>query len=225
MIFVTVGTQFPFDRLVRGADDFARSHPGLGGEWLAQTGHGTYAPTSLTAEPFVDAGECDRRLSAADLIVCHAGMGTVLTALTAGTPAVVMPRRADLGEHRNDHQLDTAAWMRELPGVTVVETDDELAAALAAHLAGDRPAAGEAAEVLSPHARPELLEAVSAFVRAEPRPAWSWAARLLGRRRKRGAAGETGASPRLEAAPAAVDEEGGVAGGVPAGRPPVASAA
>ena len=32
-----------------------------------------------------------------------------------------MPRRADLGEHRNDHQRDTAAEMSRLSNVTVVE--------------------------------------------------------------------------------------------------------
>jgi UDP-N-acetylglucosamine transferase subunit ALG13 len=57
-------------------------------------------------------------------------MGTILTALELGKPLILMPRRSDLGEHRNDHQRDTAAEMRRLSTVTVVEDSIGLCAAL-----------------------------------------------------------------------------------------------
>ncbi len=58
-------------------------------------------------------------MQAATAIVAHAGMGTILTALEMGKPLLVMPRRAALGEHRNDHQLATASRFAELGRVKV----------------------------------------------------------------------------------------------------------
>ena len=60
--------------------------------------------------------ECTDRMVAADAIIAHAGMGTILTALEMGKPLLVMPRRAELGEHRNDHQLATAMRFADLGG-------------------------------------------------------------------------------------------------------------
>ncbi len=63
-------------------------------------------------------------------------MGTILTALDLGKPLILMPRRADLGEHRNDHQLDTAAEMARLSNVTVVQSSEALCLALNRALVG-----------------------------------------------------------------------------------------
>ena len=62
----------------------------------------------------------------ADAIVAHAGIGTILTALEIGRPLLVMPRRAALGEHRNDHQLTTARRFAELGKVKVAFDEVEL---------------------------------------------------------------------------------------------------
>jgi UDP-N-acetylglucosamine transferase subunit ALG13 len=47
-------------------------------------------------------------------------MGTILSAAELGKPVILMPRRAKFGEHRNDHQQDTALEMARLSNVTVV---------------------------------------------------------------------------------------------------------
>jgi UDP-N-acetylglucosamine transferase subunit ALG13 len=57
--------------------------------------------------------------SHADAIVGHAGIGTLFAALERGKPIVVMPRRADLRETRNDHQIATARRFEALAGVVV----------------------------------------------------------------------------------------------------------
>ena len=44
---------------------------------------------------------------------------------------MVMPRRASLGEHRNEHQLATASRLEHLQGLDVVQEPAELAQALA----------------------------------------------------------------------------------------------
>ncbi len=155
MIFVTVGTQFPFDRLVSAVDAWACRSKRR--DVIAQIGEGVNTPSFIEWNRFVDASKCHDLLRDADLVVCHAGMGTVLTCLTSGTPVIVMPRLAALGEHRNDHQLDTVRWMRDLPGVRIVETVEELTAALEMGV----EAAGE---TISPHSDPQLTLTIRNFV-------------------------------------------------------------
>ena len=103
-------------------------------------------------------------MAKAKVIVSHAGMGSILTAIEAGKPVILMPRRADLGEHRNDHQRDTAAEMATLSNVTVVEDGAALARALNAALAreADPTLAAQSRVASAP-----LLEAVRAFIWSE----------------------------------------------------------
>ncbi len=41
-------------------------------------------------------------------VVCHAGVGTIVTAIRAGHTPVVIPRQPGLGEHVDNHQMDIA---------------------------------------------------------------------------------------------------------------------
>ena len=127
MIFVTVGTQLPFDRLVRSVDDWASSGKH---EVFAQIGPSPYRPKHMAWARFVEADECRRRFESASVIVAHAGMGSLITALELGKPIVVMPRRADLGEHRNDHQLATARRLVTQERAVVAFSEEELRGAL-----------------------------------------------------------------------------------------------
>lgn len=124
MIFVTVGTQLPFDRLVAAVDRWAGAHPDV--EFVAQVGAGAAPTRHLRSAPFVDAPTLERFMNDAELIVAHTGMGSILTALSLHKPIVVMPRRAALGEHRNDHQLATAKWVGRHRGVHVAWDEREL---------------------------------------------------------------------------------------------------
>jgi UDP-N-acetylglucosamine transferase subunit ALG13 len=140
-------------------DRWAAAHPGL--PVFAQTGlsRGTYA--HMTCSRFLpqDAFLC--HVGAARVLVAHAGMGTILTAAELGKPLVVMPRRAGLGEHRNDHQLATVAEMRHLPNLVVAEEEDALAAALDLALKTDAAAHPGA---ITARASDELIAAVAGFV-------------------------------------------------------------
>jgi UDP-N-acetylglucosamine transferase subunit ALG13 len=138
VVFLTVGTQLPFDRLVKAVDDWACAHPEH--DVLAQIGPTGLCPRFIEWQSSISPAECERRMRDASLVVAHAGMGTVLSALEHGTPLLVMPRRAALGEHRNDHQVATARWLAGVPGVGVASDELELELRLgdAERLAGGR---------------------------------------------------------------------------------------
>lgn len=160
MIFATVGTQLPFDRLVTAVDAWAGA--GGGRRVFAQIGPSALRPTHIEARPFIEPEECRARMAAADAIVAHAGMGTILNALELGKPLVVLPRVAALGEHRNEHQLATARRFAALGLVRVAFDTTELPALLDA-------VAGEAGQQrISPYASDRLIGALRAFIDDRP---------------------------------------------------------
>ena len=128
MIFVTVGTQLPFDRLVTAVDAWA----GRTGrrDVLAQIGPSKLRPQFIEYRAFFSPTEFSRHFAAADLVIAHAGMGSIISAMSQGKPILVMPRSASLSEHRNDHQLATARHFRELGRIPVAMDEQELDAQL-----------------------------------------------------------------------------------------------
>ena len=158
MILVTVGAQMPFDRLVKGVDAWAAARGRS--DVFMQVGAGGARPAHAEWVEFLEPAEFSSRLAECSALVAHAGMGSILSALEAGKPIVVMPRRGEFRETRNDHQVATAIRFRELGKVHVAMDESELPAALDAL---DRmPVAERIAAVASP----ELLSAVSDFVHA-----------------------------------------------------------
>lgn len=124
MIFVTVGTDLPFDRLVRVIDSWA-AETGRD-DVFAQIGEGGWEPSYISFTHFLQPPQFIERFNAASLIISHAGMGTILSALHYGKPILVMPKRASLQEHRNEHQLATARHMKEIANVNVAFDEIEL---------------------------------------------------------------------------------------------------
>lgn len=128
MIFVTVGTQLPFDRLLNAVDEWALHNPGR--QIIAQTGVSKVASPRINARAFVDAATFKSLAREAEVIVAHAGMGSILTGIELAKPVIIMPRRAELGEHRNDHQLATAENLAHLSNLRVAHDGEDLATAL-----------------------------------------------------------------------------------------------
>ncbi len=131
MIFLTVGTQLSFDRLVRAVDQWAgkRQRSDLFGQ-ICDPGDQGYHPTHFEWTRFLSPTEFEARFEAASCIVAHAGMGTIISSLSQMKPLLIMPRRADLKEQRNDHQLATAKQFGSKPGVFVAQNAQDVGAAL-----------------------------------------------------------------------------------------------
>jgi len=123
VIFVTVREQLPFDRLIRVMDQWAVQQPH---RIFAQIGRSSYRPSHIEYKQFLEQREFRQRMQEAQFIVAHAGMGTIISALEMGKPIIVMPRRASLGEHRNDHQLTTARRFLSLQYVLMALDENEL---------------------------------------------------------------------------------------------------
>jgi beta-1,4-N-acetylglucosaminyltransferase len=107
MIFLTVGSVLPFDRLVR-LIDAAVEDSIIKDEVFAQIGSGNYMPRRLEYARFIGKRQYDEFLSRSTAIISHAGIGTISSALKLNKPILVMPRRMANREHVDDHQLMTA---------------------------------------------------------------------------------------------------------------------
>lgn len=135
-IFVTVGTQLPFPRI------FDYVH-----EWSKSTDipHQIYAQIAETdikypfheTRKYLSSDEFSVWFSQADCIVAHAGMGTIIEASINSKPLIIVPRKAKLGEHRNDHQIDTAHKFEGLANVQVASCEEDISQYLIGFLGGD----------------------------------------------------------------------------------------
>lgn len=156
MIFVTVGTQLSFDRLIGAVDEWCGSHPSI--PVFAQTGPTKLKIKNMEYEKFISPAKADRLFQSANLIVAHAGMGSILTALKYRKNILIIPRKASLGEHRNDHQIATAKWLTGRPGITVALDEIEIQKILESH------AALQVVEKISDYASPELICNLKDFI-------------------------------------------------------------
>ncbi|MHB8173806.1 MAG: glycosyltransferase [Nitrospirota bacterium] len=128
MIYATVGKMpLGFDRLIKAADSLAAS---IGEKVFIQAGSSGYVPANASYKDFLTLPEAEAMQAEADVIISHAGIGTIIGALRSGTPIIIMPRREKLGEHFNDHQMEIARAVLGRPGVEVVYDVAELPAAL-----------------------------------------------------------------------------------------------
>ena len=162
MIFVTVGAQMPFDRMIRAVDDRAGSRGRY--DVFAQIGDTDYRPRNIRYSQFLDPSSFRDRVEQADAIIAHAGMGSILTALEFGKPILVFPRRGDLKETRNDHQVDTARQLLKQGRVNVAMDEFELMERM------DLIQSLHTQEPLGQFASPRLIHALRGFIEASTEP-------------------------------------------------------
>lgn len=119
VIFVSVGSMLPFDRLVQAADDWAAANPDE--PIFIQIGEGAYEPRHAPWTRIMPHSEYRARLEGCALFVAHVGMGSILQGLEARKQMLLMPRLASQREHTTDHQLHTAARFKDTPGLMIVD--------------------------------------------------------------------------------------------------------
>ena len=127
MIFLTVGTQFPFDRLVRAVDK--AMHKGLiTDEVIAQIGKTYYTPKHFKGIEYLEKSLFDETVRHSNAIISHAGIGSIIIAFEYDKPLLVMPRLARFKEVVNDHQVGIALKFAEAGHLLAAMDESELPA-------------------------------------------------------------------------------------------------
>jgi len=162
-IFVTVGSDGPFDRLIAAIDAWAGRNGRT--DVFAQIGESRLKPGHVAYRSFLEPADFTRYFQQASVIIAHAGMGTILSALRYGKPLLVMPRRASLGEQRNEHQLATARHLNEMGKIVVAFDEHELIERL------DRLDELDVRARTGAFAEPRLTQAIHQFIQDGKIPA------------------------------------------------------
>lgn len=120
-VVVTVGgnAHYGFDRLVR------HLYTVLPSDWsvLWQVGPSDVSDLPIDAVVSLPSAKLREEIAAADIVISHAGTGSILTALSLGLKPIVVPRRAAHGEHVDGHQDDLANYVSAEGLATVREAD------------------------------------------------------------------------------------------------------
>jgi UDP-N-acetylglucosamine transferase subunit ALG13 len=133
MIFLSAGTQLPFARLVHATIDQMVLDESTE-EIVCQTAmvnepHVAYS--GATYRDFFSSEDFMANFIEADLVVSHAGMGNILACLEHNKLGVFLARSYELGEHRNDHQMDTVnVFQGKFPKIHLYQNESDFRAKL-----------------------------------------------------------------------------------------------
>lgn len=109
--FVTLGLdRKPFTRLLELVDR-AVERDLLSSESLVQCGHTPFSTANFQIVDFLPFAELLQALKEADLVITHAGVGSLLLCLNVGRIPLIVPREGKRGEHVDDHQAEFAEVM------------------------------------------------------------------------------------------------------------------
>ena len=164
MIFVTSGTQLPFDRFVEAVDEVAAEN--LSKTFLVQATCVNYQVKSRNIQlvQHLSPVEFTESVSKAELIISHAGIGSIVSAAQAGKSLIVFPRLGKLKEHRNNHQVATCEAMQRCFPLHVATNSKELGNLVNEHF--QQPLSLFPA--ITAFAPDELLNSIRKFIEPEP---------------------------------------------------------
>lgn len=126
MIFVTIGST-PFLRLIEKMDEIAGK---LDEKIVMQIGYTKYKPRNAEYFDFKSYQEIKELCRKSKVVVCHGGIGSIITALETETPVITFPRKKEYGETPDDHDFETIEALLKEGLVKVVYNLDELEDAL-----------------------------------------------------------------------------------------------
>jgi UDP-N-acetylglucosamine--N-acetylmuramyl-(pentapeptide) pyrophosphoryl-undecaprenol N-acetylglucosamine transferase len=136
LTLATVGATLPFDRMSEAVVAL-QAAGGLPGAVVLQVG--LESAVAANDDPSAELrivetlafAEMQALLAKADLVICHGGTGSFITALRQGCRVVAMPRLFERGEHYDNHQFEIATAFAARGLVEVAREVEDLPAAIA----------------------------------------------------------------------------------------------
>jgi len=158
MTFVSVGNATQsFKRLIEAVLRIAPRPPQ---PVVIQHGNTGFIGTGCVAQPFMEMEAFGQIMAQAELLILHAGAGSIIHAVQTGKVPVVMPRLAQYDEIIDDHQLEFARALAQLGRIVVAEEPADLMDAIA-------EAQNRQKETLHSVCTPPLVGLISAVLRDE----------------------------------------------------------
>lgn len=119
-VVVTVGTtDRDFRRLIARLVSIIPD----GAEVLWQTGDSSVDDLGIDAHRLIPEADLVAAIRAADVVITHAGAGSLALVLQSGKVPVFVPRRAEFDEQIDDHQVELARWADSKGLAVMAEAD------------------------------------------------------------------------------------------------------
>lgn len=120
MIFATCGSShLPFERFMQALAVVPAA------ELVVQHGPAT-PPPAARAVPFLPYAEVLKLIEESEVVVSHAGVGSIICAVRAGHTPIVFPRLERYDETVDDHQVELARALEQRGTVRVVTEPAQL---------------------------------------------------------------------------------------------------
>jgi len=132
MILVSLGThERPFARLTNEIEKLIREKK-ITEKVIVQLGYTKQKVAGAENFDFIEFTKMHRLIKNCDVMITHAGTGSITDALDYGKIPVVVPRRktADLDEHSDDHQIQITKLMEKEGKIIAVYDINKLYAAI-----------------------------------------------------------------------------------------------
>ena len=124
MILVTVGTnRAPYEGLFEAMDEYALK---TGEEVLIQRSMSDFRAKHCRDFGFVSDEEMRELYDRTDILVCHAGIGTIVNGLERNIPLVLVPREVVTSAGADDQQTVVARKVAQMGRGVVVEDLNDL---------------------------------------------------------------------------------------------------
>ena len=136
LLLATVGATLSFDRMSEAVAALKASGV-INESVILQTGEAsrvtpaTHGCDGLRITESLPFAEMQALLRDADIVICHGGTGSFITALRQGCRVIAMPRLFERGEHYDNHQFEIAKAFAARGLVEVALEADDLPAAIA----------------------------------------------------------------------------------------------
>lgn len=113
MILVSLGThERPFHRLLKEIKKLILEKKIK--DVIIQTGYTSYKVRGAKCFDFIEFGKMQKLIKRCEFLITHGGVGSITDALNYGKPTIVVPRRQELNEHSDNHQLQITREMEKI---------------------------------------------------------------------------------------------------------------
>lgn len=127
-VLVTIGSMVEkkFTRLFQMVDTLCEEGVLNGADVTAQVGFDAYQSKYYKCFDMISDEQFKQMIDDSDLIITHAGTGTVTSCLKKSKRVIIVPRITKYDEHYDDHQLELADLFKKQNYVEVAQDIEEL---------------------------------------------------------------------------------------------------
>lgn len=127
MILICVGaSENKFDRLLMTIDELCDEGILSGDKIIAQIGFTDYEPRNYKSFSLIGRDDFQKYIEQSELIITHAGTGSVVPLLKLGKKVIIFPRLKQYKEHIDDHQLEISEFFTNEGYALSAKNIDEL---------------------------------------------------------------------------------------------------